>query len=64
VLHRQIRRLLALENAIHIAAGAAKLIGKIISIGDQATAGDEVASEVDRGQLVPGRERDDQFAME
>jgi hypothetical protein len=37
--------------------------GRNIPIGDQATAGDEVASVVDGGQFVPGRQRDDQIAM-
>ena len=32
-------------------------------IGDQAAGGDEEAFEVDRGQLVAGRQRDDQIAM-
>ena len=33
-------------------------------IGEQAAGGDEGAIEVDRGQLVPRRKRDDQIAME
>ena len=39
-------------------------IDKIESIGDQAAGGDEGALKVDRGQLVPGRQRDDQIAMQ
>ena len=55
--------LFALEDAVNVTGGATELVGKIISIGDQATAGHEVASVVDRGQFVPGRKRDDQIAM-
>ena len=36
---------------------------KFEPIGDQSAAGDKAAFEVDRGQFVPGRQRDDQFAM-
>ena len=62
-LHRQVGRLLALEDAIDVAGGAPVLVDEIGPIGNQAAAGDEVAFEVDRGQLVPGRQRDDQIAM-
>ena len=62
-LHRQVGRLLALEDAIDVAGRAAELVHEIIPVGDQATAGDEVASVIDRGQLMPGRKRDDQLAM-
>ena len=62
-LHRQVGRLLALEDAIDVAGRAPVLVDEISPIGDQAAAGDEVASVVDRGQLVPGRQRDDQLAM-
>ena len=62
-LHRQVGRLLALEDAIDVAGGAPVLIDVIRPIGDQAAGGDEGAFEVDRGQFVPGRERDDQIAM-
>ncbi|MGC1827899.1 MAG: hypothetical protein WA723_19875, partial [Pseudolabrys sp.] len=36
---------------------------RIGPIGEQAASGDEGAIEVDRGQLVPRRKRDDQIAM-
>ena len=62
-LHRQVGRLLALEDAIDVAGGAPVLVDRIRPIGDQAAGGDEEAFEVDRGQLVPGRQRDDQIAM-
>ena len=62
-LHRQVGRLLALEDAIDVAGRAPVLVDEIRPVGDQAAAGDEEAFGVDRGQLVPGRQRDDQIAM-
>ena len=62
-LHRQVGRLLALEDAIDVAGRAPVLVDQIRPVGDQAAAGDEEAVGVDRGQLVPGRQRDDQIAM-
>ena len=62
-LHRQVGRLLALEDAIDIAGRAPVLVDQIRPVGDQATGGDEEAAGVDRGQFVPGRQRDDQIAM-
>ena len=59
-LHRQVGRLLAFEDAIDIAGRAPVLVDEIRSIGDQATGGDEEALVVDRGQLVAGRQLDDQ----
>jgi hypothetical protein len=41
VLHRQINRLLALEDATDVASGAPVGINRISPIGDQATTGDE-----------------------
>ena len=43
-LHRQVGRLLALEDAIDIAGRAPVLVDEIGPIGDQAAAVDEVAS--------------------
>ena len=53
-LHRQVGRLLALEDAIDVASGASVLVEQIRPIADQAAAGDEKAGGVDRGQFVPG----------
>jgi hypothetical protein len=50
-------------DAIDVAGGAPVLVGEISPIGGQAAGGDEVPVGVDRGQLVPGRQRDDQIAM-
>ena len=62
-LHRQVGRLLALEDAIDVAGRAPVLVDEIRPVGDQAAGGDEEALAVDRGQFVPGRQRDDQIAM-
>ena len=62
-LHRQVGRLLALEDAVDVAGRAPVLVDEIRPIGDQAAGGDEEAIGVDRGQFVPGRKRDDQIAM-
>ena len=62
-LHRQVGRLLALEDAIDVAGCAPVLVGDVRSVGDQAAAPDEERDRIDRGQSVPSRERDDQLAM-
>jgi hypothetical protein len=62
-LHREIGGLLTLEDAIDISRRAAVLVEKIRPVGDQPAGGDHEASEIDRGQLVPARQRDDQVAM-
>ena len=62
-LHRQVGRLLALEDAVDVAGRAPVLVDLISPIGDQAAGRDEGAIVVDRGQPVPGRQRDDQIAM-
>ena len=50
-LHRQVGRLLALEDAVDVAGRPPVLVDQIRPIGDQAAAGDEEADGVDRGQL-------------
>jgi hypothetical protein len=62
-LHRQVGRLLALEDAIDITRGAPELIDLIGSIADQSAACDIVPVRVDRGQTVLGHKRDNQIAM-
>ena len=51
-LHRQVRRLLALEDAVDVAGRTAAMVKEIWPIGDQAARGDEKAGVVDRGQPV------------
>ena len=49
-LHRQVGRLLALEDAVDVAGRAAVLVDQDRPVGDQAAAGDEERIGVDRGQ--------------
>ena len=51
-LHRQVGGLLAFENAIYVGGRAAEIVDDVVPIGNQATDVDEVASVVDRGQIV------------
>jgi hypothetical protein len=62
-LHGQVCRVLALQDAVDVAGSASELIDVIRPIGDQATGVDEDTIVVDRGQLVAGRQLDDQVAM-
>ena len=55
-LHREIARLLALENAIDIAGRAPELVGKIRSVRDQATIRGAEAVVGDGRQLIAGDE--------
>src|SRR5262245_46753727 len=48
-LHRQVGRLLALEDAIDIAGCASELFDQIRPIRDEAAVGHRVALEIDRG---------------
>src|SRR5262249_14898532 len=54
-LHWKIGRLLALEDAVHVAGRTPVLIDDIRPIGDQTAGTGEVAERIDRRQLVPGR---------
>src|SRR5262249_8496088 len=62
-LHREVARLFALEDAIDVAGRPTELVDRIRPVGDQATLGDGEAIGVDRGQLIPGRKRNNQIAM-
>src|SRR5215475_1952119 len=62
LLYRQVGGLLALEDAIDIAGGAAEQVDVVRAIRHQAAGDDKVAVIVDRGQLVARRQRDDQIA--
>src|SRR5262245_1136934 len=54
---------LALGDVTDVAGRAAVRVYRIRPVRDQATGFDVVAVVVDRGQLVPGRKRDDQVAI-
>src|SRR5262249_32630232 len=62
-LHRQIGRLLALQDAIDVAGRTPILVEEIRPVGDQAAGCDEVTLDVDPWQLVASREAHDQIAM-
>ena len=62
-LHRHVCGLFAFEDAIDVTGRLPPHVDAIGPIGEQAAGGDEGAIEVDRGQLVPRRKRDDQIAM-
>ena len=63
-LHRQVGRLLALEDAINVAGSAAKLVAKIRPVRDQSAGGDVEAFAIDRWQIVLRGKRNDQIAMD
>src|SRR5262249_39697714 len=52
-----------LKDAIDVAGCLPKLVDEMGTVGDQATAGDEVAFNIDRWEFVPGRKGDDQLTM-
>ena len=62
-LHRQVGRLLALEDAIDVASRAPELIDLIRPIGHQTAGSGEGTLEVDGGQPVLRRKLDNQLAM-
>src|SRR5262249_17371177 len=61
-LHWHVGWLLALEDPVDVAGRAPVLVDHFSPVGDQPAASDEDALEVDRGQLVPGCQRDDKIA--
>ena len=62
-LHRQVGGFLALEDTIDIACRLPVLVDEVSPIRNKPAVGDEPALEIDRGEFVSGRERDDQTAM-
>src|SRR5262245_4969468 len=62
-LYREVSRLLALEDAIDVAGGAPMQVDSVGPVGDETSVCDKTALEVDRRQLMPVRQRDDQLAM-
>src|SRR5260370_10641605 len=57
-LHRKAGRLLAFKNTINVTGRTPERTDRIRAIGNQAASGDESTLEVDRGQSVTGRQRD------
>jgi hypothetical protein len=62
-LHRQISRLLAFEDAIDVSGGAVIFVHLIGTVGDQAARTGKIAEGIDRGQLVPDRQRGERPRM-
>src|SRR5262249_61776327 len=58
-LHRQVGRLLALEDAIDVAGRASVWLDRIGPVRDQTAGGGEVPLRIHCRQLVPGCQRDD-----
>ena len=63
ILHRHVGWLLAPEDAIDVAGRAPELVNRISPVGDKTTLDNEVAERVDRGQLLPSRQGDDQVTV-
>jgi hypothetical protein len=62
-LHWKVGWLLTLEDAIDVGSRAPALVEEIRPVGDQAADSHKEAFEVDCGQFVPCRQRNDQIAM-
>ena len=62
-LYREVCGLLTLKDTIDISSCATVLVDNIGAVGHQTAAHDEKALEINRGQSMLGRERDDQVAM-
>src|SRR5262245_7926135 len=54
---------LALQDAVDVAGSAPILVDHFRPVSDQAALGGHIAEGIDRGQLVPSCQRDDQLAM-
>src|SRR5262249_21664776 len=62
-LHRQIARLLAAQNAIHIRGGATKDVYIVRSVGEQGAVSGKSSIRINRRYVVSGRRRYDRRAM-
>src|SRR5262245_9588508 len=58
-LHRQVGRLLALEDAVHVAGCTPAHVGHVGAVGHQSAAHGKVTIGIDRRQPMPRRLRDD-----
>src|SRR6516165_2242887 len=63
-LHRQVGRILTLEDAIDVCGRAPVLVYQISPVRDQAPGGDEMTLEIDRRQLVLRRKRDNKVLVD
>ena len=62
-LHRQVGRLLALEDTVDLAGGAPERRNEIGAVSDQCAAVGEIRERIHGGQSVVGGNLDDQIAM-
>src|SRR6516162_8661845 len=62
-LHREIARLLAAQDAIHIGGGATKRVYPVGCVGEQTAASGKERLRIDRRYVVSGRRRYDRRAM-
>src|SRR6516164_7269348 len=62
-LHREIARLRAAQDAIHIGGGTTKEVYRVDSVGEQAAVSGKVRHRIDRRYAVLGRRRYDRRAM-
>src|SRR5262249_27455323 len=62
-LHREIARLLAAQDAIHISGGATKGVYPLWSVGEHAAISGSLRCRIDRRYLASGRRRYDRRTM-
>src|SRR6516162_5025354 len=62
-LHREIARLLAAQDAIHIGGGLTIVFYRVDSVGEQAAVSDSDRAPIDRRYVVSGRRRYDRRAL-
>src|SRR6516225_1136986 len=63
-LHREIARLFAAQDAIHIGGGTTPRVYLVDSVGKQTTVFDKLRSRIDRRYVVLGRRQYDRRAMQ
>src|SRR5262249_47882944 len=62
-LHREIARLLAAQDAIHVGGGATKVVSLVDSVGEQSAVSGIGRIPIDRWYVVSGRRQYDRRAM-
>ena len=62
-LHREIARLRAAQDAIHIGGSATEGVYLVSSVGEQAAVSDKARCDIDRRYLASGRRQYDRHAM-
>src|SRR5215831_11406478 len=62
-LHREIARLLAAQDAIHIGGGTTVVVSRVESVGEQTAVSDKLRIRIDRRYVVSGRRQYDRRAI-